>query len=88
MPNYEEARVKVKHIKLSKLKSAAKNKTWTTLRITNKNVQHEELSFDLFLTTRQKTKIRNAFTNSKSTDIKLYTAQLLKSFSREDFLIW
>ena len=84
MPNYEEARVKLKHIQLNKLKSTA---TGTTLRITKKNVQHGELSFDLFLTTRQKTKIRNVFTNSISTDIKLYTGSLLKSFSREEFLI-
>ena len=34
MANYEEARVKLTNIWLHKLKSAAKNKTGTTLRIT------------------------------------------------------
>ena len=51
MENYEEAKVKLTSNHLNKLKSAAKNKTGTTLRI---NVQGEELSHELFLTTRQK----------------------------------
>ena len=37
---------------LSKLKSSAKNKTATTLRITKKNFQDEELPHELFLTTK------------------------------------
>ena len=32
MARYEEARVKLTNIQLSKLKSAAKNKTWTKLK--------------------------------------------------------
>ena len=35
MANFEEATVKVTNTQLSKLKAAAKNKTRTTLRITN-----------------------------------------------------
>ena len=72
MVNYEEARVKLTNIQLSKLKSSAKNKTGTTLRITKKNFQYEELPHELFLTTRQKTKIRNTFASSMSTDIKTW----------------
>ena len=45
---------KQKKSKKTKLKSTAKNKTRTTLRITKKNFQVEELSHELFLTTRQK----------------------------------
>ena len=56
---------------LNKLKSATKNKIATTLRITKKNFQDEELLHELFLTARQKTKIRNAFANNMSTDIKV-----------------
>ena len=52
MVNYEEARVKLTNTQLNKLKSAAKNKTGTTLRITEKNFQGEELIHELFLTTR------------------------------------
>ena len=56
MANYEEARVKLTNTQQNKLKSAAKNKTGTALRIKNKNFQDEELSHELFLTTRQPNK--------------------------------
>ena len=39
--NYEEARVKLTNTQLNKLKSAARNKTRTTLRINKKNLQDE-----------------------------------------------
>ena len=38
----------------------------------------EELSHELFLTTRQTTKVRNAFANNMSTDIRLSKAQIYK----------
>ena len=41
MANYKEARVKVTNTQLNKLKSAAKNKTGTTSKITKKNFQYE-----------------------------------------------
>ena len=69
MANYEEARVKLTNTQLNKLKSAATNKAGTTLRITKKIFQDEELPHALFLTTKQTTKIRNAFTNNISRDI-------------------
>ena len=37
MTNNEEVRVKITKTQLNKVKSAAKNKTGTTLRITKKN---------------------------------------------------
>ena len=61
MANYEETRVKLTNTQLNKLKSAAKIKTETTLRITKKNFQEEEFPHELFLTTRQNNVIRNAF---------------------------
>ena len=72
--NYQEASVKQTNTQLNKLKSVAKNKTRTMLRINNKNFQDKELPHELFLTTRQMTNIRNAFANNMSTDIKLSTA--------------
>ena len=36
-----------------------------------KNFKDEDLAHELFLTTRQTTKIKNAFLNDMSTDIKL-----------------
>ena len=56
MVSYEEARVKPRNTKLNKPKSAAINKTRTTLRRTKKNAQDEELPHELFLTTRQQLK--------------------------------
>ena len=64
MTNYQEATVKVTNAQLNKLKSAAKNKTETILGINKKNFQDGELPHELFLTTRQTTKIRNTFANN------------------------
>ena len=41
MVNYEEAKVNLTNMQLNELKSVAKNKTGTTLRITKKNFQDE-----------------------------------------------
>ena len=57
MANYQEARVKLTNTRLNKLRSAAKNKTGTILRINKKNFENEELLLKLFLTTWQTTKI-------------------------------
>ena len=78
MVNYqkERERVKLTNTQLSKLKSAAKNKIGTILRLNKKNFKDEELPYELFLTTRQTTKIRNACANNMSTDIKLSKAQI------------
>ena len=78
MTNYQEAKVKLTNTQLNKLKSGAKNKAGTILRLNKKNFEDEELSHELFLTTRQTTKIRNVFANNLSTDIKLSKAQISK----------
>ena len=64
MVNYQEARVKLTNTQLKKLKSAAKNKTATILRLNKKNFQEKEFPHELFLTTKQTTKIRYAFANN------------------------
>ena len=73
-----EPRVKLSNTQLKKLKSAAKDKRGTTLRITKKNFQVEELPHELFVTTKQKTKIRNTFTDHVSTHIRLSKVQISK----------
>ena len=78
MTNYQEVRGKPTNTQLNKLKSATKNKTGTVLRLNKKNFDDEELAHELSLTTRQTTKIRNAFTNNISTDINLSKAQTSK----------
>ena len=65
-------------MQLNKLKSSAKNKTGTILRSIKKKSEDEKLPHELFPTTRQKTKIRNAFANNMSTDIKLSNIQISK----------
>ena len=80
MANYQEESVKLTNTKLSKLKSAAKNKTQIILRISKKNFQNEEFPHELFLTTKQITKIRIAFANTNSADIKLSQVQISKIF--------
>ena len=61
-------RVKLTNTQLITLKSVAKNKTRTILRLLKKNFEEEELPHELFLTTRQETKIRNVFANNMSID--------------------
>ena len=78
MTNYQEARFKLTNKQLNKLKSLAKNKTGKLLRLNKKIIEDEEFSHEWFLTRRQTTKIRNAFADNMSTDIKLSKAQLSK----------
>ena len=80
MPNYQEARVKLKNAELNKSKCAAKNKAGTVLTLNKKNVEDEELPHELFLTTRQTTTIRNTFANNMSTDTKLSKCQISQIF--------
>ena len=70
-------RVKITNTHLNKLESAAKNKKWTTFRI-NEKTQDKEIARELFVITRQTTKIRNTFANNMSTDINLSKAQISK----------
>ena len=78
MANYLEARVKLTNIQLSKLIAAVKNTAGAILRVNKKNFVYEELSHELFLTTKETTKIVNIFGNYMSTDIKLSKVQISK----------
>ena len=60
MVKYQEMRIKVTNTQLNKLKPAAKNKIRAILQIIKETFQDEELLHELFLITRQPTKIRNA----------------------------
>ena len=63
---------------LKKLKTAFKNETGTILRMCLKMLDGNDLPHELLLTVRQKTKLRNAFNNNISTDLKLSKVQILK----------
>ena len=66
-------------------KNAVKNKTGTTLRISLKMFNGNDLPYELLLKTRRKTKLRNAF-NNMSTDLKLCKAQISKIIQSGGFL--
>ena len=78
MANYQEAKVKLTNTQLKKLKSTVKNKKSKILRLNKKNFEDEEVPHELFLITRNATKIRNAFANIMSIDMKLIKTQISK----------
>ena len=86
MVEYNKVTVKLVDTQLKKLKTAAKNKAGTTLRTSLKMFDGNNLPHELLLTTRQKTKLRNAFNNNMSTDLKLSKAQISKIIQSGGFL--
>ena len=61
MVEYSKVNVKLLDIQLTQLKTAVKNKTGTTLGISLKMLDKNDLSHELLLTIRQETKLRNPF---------------------------
>ena len=78
MVEYSKINVKLTDAQLKKLRTAVKDKTGKTLRMSLKMFAGDDLPHELLLTTRQKTKLRNAFNNNMSTDLKLSRAQIFK----------
>ena len=85
MVEYNKVNVKLSDSQLKKLKTAVDNKTETTIRVNLKMFNGNDLPHKLLLTTRQKTKLRNAF-NNMSTDLKLSQAQISKIIQSGGFL--
>ena len=86
MVEYSKVNVKLSNTQLKKLKTAVKDKTGTTLRVSLKMFAGNDLPHELLLTTIQKTKLRNAYNNNMSTDLKLSRAQISKIIQSEEFL--
>ena len=86
MVEYSKVNVKLSNSQLNKLKTAAKNQTVVTLRLNIKMFNGYNLPHELLLTTRQKFKLRNAFENNMSTDVKLSKAQIFKIIQSGGFL--
>ena len=86
MVEYSQVNVKLTDTQLKKLKTAAKNKKGTTLRMSFRMLDGNDLAHEFLLTTRQKTKLRNAFNNNMSTDLKLSKAQISKIIQSGGFL--
>ena len=79
MVEYSKLNVKFSDTQLKKLKTAVEDKTGTTLKMSLKMFNENNLPHELLLPTRQKTKLRNAVNNNMSTDSKLSKAQISKT---------
>ena len=86
MVEYNKVNVKLSNTQLKELKDAVKDNTGTTSRISSKMFDGNDLPHELLLTKRQKTKLRNAFSNNTSADIKLSKAQINKMIQSGGFL--
>ena len=78
MVEYTKVNVKLSDSEIKKIKDVVSNNTGTTLRISLKIFNGNNLPRELLLTTRQKTKIRNVSNNKRSTDLKLSKGQINK----------
>ena len=86
MVKYSKVNCKLTNLQLNKLKKAVKSNEEEILRLGNKNFNKDELPHELFLTTRQNTKLRNAINNNLATDIRLSKAQIKKVIQSRGFL--
>ena len=68
MFKYSKVNVKLSDTQLKKLETIVKDKTGTTLRMNLKALNGNNLPHELLMTTKQKTKLKNAFNNNMSTD--------------------
>ena len=75
MVEYSSVNVKLSDTQLKKLKTAVKDKIGTTLRMSLKMFNGEDLP-----------KLRNAFNNNMSTDLQISKAQISKIIQCAEFL--
>ena len=78
MIEYSKVSTKLSGAQLKKLKTAVKKKTGTTLRMSLKMLDRNDLPHELLLISRQKTKLRNGFNHNMSTDLTLSITQISK----------
>ena len=86
MVEYTNVNVKLSDSQIKKLKDTVKDNTGTTLRISLKMFNGNNLPHELLITTRQKTKVRNVFNNNMSTDLNFSKAQINKIIQSGGFL--
>ena len=86
MVESSKVNVKLADTQVKKLKTAVRNKTGKTLRISLKMFNENNLPHELLLTARQKTKLRNGFNSNMSTDLKLSKSQISKIIQSGKFL--
>ena len=83
MVEYTKVNFKLINSQLKRVKDAVSNNTRTTLRINFKMFNGDNLQHKLLLTTRQKSKTRNAFNNNT---LKLSKVQINKIIHSGGFL--
>ena len=86
MVKYSKVNAKLTDTQIKKLKTAAKNKTGTALRMVLKMSDGNDLPNVLLVTTKLKTMLRNAFNKNISTDTKISKAQISKLIQSGGFL--
>ena len=86
MVEYSKVNAQLTDTQLKKLKTAVKNKTRTTLRMSLKVFDGNDLPHKLLLTARQKRKLRNGFKYNISTNIKLSKIGISKTIQSGGFL--
>ena len=86
MVEYSKVNVKLTDTQFKKLKAVVKDKTGATLWMSLKMLDGNDLPHELLLTTKQKTKLRNAINKNMSTDLNLSQAQISKIIQSGGFL--
>ena len=86
MIEYTKVNVKLSDSQIRKLKDAVKDNAGTTLRISLTMFDGIDFPYELLLTRRQKTKLRNVFNNNMSVDMTFSKAQISKIIQSGGFL--
>ena len=86
MVEYSKVNVKLPDTQLKKLKTTFNDKTGTTVRMSLKMFDGNDLPHELLFTTKRKIKLRNAFNNNMSTDLKFSRTQISKIIQSGGFL--
>ena len=91
MTQYNTLNAKVSNLQLNKLKSAIKNGTEVTVNLSSNIIgdSNDENNFPhkLFLTNTQVSKLRKAFANNSTANIKLWKTQLHEIRQSGGFLV-
>ena len=78
MVQYNKIDLNLINLQLKKTADAVKNNNGTTIRLSNKNFNKNQLIHELYLAEQQLNKLRKKIENNMSTDIKLNKVQINK----------